>query len=245
MSKYICSIYGVRGRSIDIYDNKCVITTDVTIGSVLTRNATDGEKTIFYIDVTGVQFKESGVTIGYLQFETASSQMNNRNDNFFSENTFTFDASQDAYMRRVYEFVVARIEGYKYGTINEALTDIPEVTERERLMAEKQKQLMQAQEERLELEKQAEEKRIQELRENVLQNKVDENIMASFIEQAVSLRSMVEILKLWNALPDEYREKYSEISSKLENSAKSERLYGKDEKSIERFFDWLKELLAI
>lgn len=84
MSKLITSINGVRGRRIDIYDNKCVIKTDVTIGSVISHNATDGEKTIFYIDVTGVQFKESGLAIGFLQFETPSSQMNNLSNNFFS-----------------------------------------------------------------------------------------------------------------------------------------------------------------
>ena len=108
MSNLICSISGARGRSIKIYDNKCIISTNVTVGSVLTHNATDGEKTIFYIDVTGVQFKESGLTLGFLQFETPSSQMNNQSSNFFSENTFTFDKDNE-YMRKVYEFVVARI----------------------------------------------------------------------------------------------------------------------------------------
>ena len=66
MSEFICDLSGSRGRSIDVYDNKCVITTDVTVGSVLTNNALDGQKTIFYMDVSGIQFKKSGFTLGYL-----------------------------------------------------------------------------------------------------------------------------------------------------------------------------------
>lgn len=86
---------GVRGRHIEIYERKCVITTTATVGSVVTGNATDGEKTIFYPDVVGIQFKKSGVTIGYLQFETSSAQMNNQASNVFSENTFTFEEGKN------------------------------------------------------------------------------------------------------------------------------------------------------
>ena len=84
---------GARGRKIDIYPNKCVITVGVTIGSVLTSNATDGEKTIYYCDCIGLQFKKPGVTLGYLQFETAASTSNNLSSNFFNENTFTYEES--------------------------------------------------------------------------------------------------------------------------------------------------------
>ncbi len=77
----IYSVKGVRGRQMDVYEDKCVITTFVTLGSLLTHNATDGRKTIYYSDVVGVQFKEPGVTIGYLQLETSASVMNNSNSN--------------------------------------------------------------------------------------------------------------------------------------------------------------------
>lgn len=109
---------GVRGRHIEIYERKCVITTTATMGSVMTGNATDGEKTIFYPDVVGVQFKKSGVTIGYLQFETSSAQMNNQASNTFSENTFTFEAGKNGItnemMEDIYKDVVDRIEAIKY-----------------------------------------------------------------------------------------------------------------------------------
>ena len=118
MSKLICSLHGVRGRAIDIYDNKCVIKTELTAGSIFTRNATDGEKTIFYIDCTGIQFKECKLSIGYLQLETPSTQMNNQDSNFFSENTFTFDLNNsitNELMREIYNYICIRVEGYKYG----------------------------------------------------------------------------------------------------------------------------------
>ena len=83
----VYTIDGVRGRHIDVYRDKVVITTKVTLGSILTSNATDGEKTIYYSDCIGVQFKKSKFTIGYLQLETASTNGNNICSNFFAENS--------------------------------------------------------------------------------------------------------------------------------------------------------------
>jgi len=87
----IYSIQGNRGRRIKIYEDKVEITVDVTVGSILTGNSTDGEKTIYYVDCVGLQYKDSGYSIGYLQLETAGGLMNNEKSNFFNENTFTFD----------------------------------------------------------------------------------------------------------------------------------------------------------
>lgn len=118
MANLICKLVGVRGRTMEVYDTKCVIKTDVTVGSVLTSNATDGEKTIFYIDCSGIQFKESKFAIGYIQMETPSMQMNNQSSNFFSENTFTFEDGKNnltnGFMRIVYHYICDRVEGYKY-----------------------------------------------------------------------------------------------------------------------------------
>lgn len=129
MSNLICTLYGVRGRSIEIYDNKCIIRTEMTAGSILTGNATDGEKTLFYIDCVGIQFKESKATIGYLQVETSSMQMNNQTSNYFSENSFTFEQNKNGLnnmiMRQVYNFISERVEGYKYGTAK-PITEAPD-----------------------------------------------------------------------------------------------------------------------
>lgn len=119
MAKLLYQLEGVRGRSILIYDRKCVISTKAGIGSFITGNVTDGEKTIFYKDVMGVQFKRSGNLIGYLQFETGSVQMNNQNSNMFSENTFTFENGKNGVtneqMESIYHYVCDIIEAVKYG----------------------------------------------------------------------------------------------------------------------------------
>lgn len=128
MANFICEFKGVRGRTLRVYDTKCIIKTDVTFGSLFTNNATDGEKTIFLKDVVGVQYKNSGITVGYLQLETASSQMNNKDSNFYSENTFTFEEDKNGItsvlMRKVYDYLVDRIEELKYGV--EIIEEVPD-----------------------------------------------------------------------------------------------------------------------
>lgn len=122
--KPVFSIDGSRGRHITVYPNKCVITTTITVGSVVTGNATDGEKTIYYIDVTGLQYKAAGLLIGYIQFETCSGQMNNLKDNFFSENTFTFgdpiaDKITENDIKPVLEYIKYRIDIIKQARIKQ------------------------------------------------------------------------------------------------------------------------------
>ena len=103
---------GNRGRRLTVYPYKCVIKTDVTLGSLVTHNATDGEKTIYYKDVIGIQFKKPGLSIGFLQLETASSQGNNASSNFFNENTFTYDAYNNE-IYEVYKYIISRLDEIK------------------------------------------------------------------------------------------------------------------------------------
>ena len=118
------TLKGNRGRTLTVCKNKCIIKTDVTVGSVVTGNATDGEKIIFFKHCSGLQFKESGLAIGYLQFETPSMQMNNQGSNFFSENTFTFEENGNgitsAMMREVFYYVMELVENCQTGTDCEA-----------------------------------------------------------------------------------------------------------------------------
>lgn len=120
MANLICMLEGVRGRAMSLYDTKCIIYTKKTAGSFITGNFTDGEKTIYLCDVVGVQFKRSGGLIGFLQFETASMQMNNKDSNMFSENTFTFEEGKNgvtnALMEAIYDYITDRIEELKYNT---------------------------------------------------------------------------------------------------------------------------------
>lgn len=111
----VYNLKGCRGRSLRVYENKCIFKVSITVGSILTQNATDGEKTIYYSDVIGVQFKPSGFTIGYLQLETASSAGNNKTSNFFNENSFTYDPQtiENEKMEKVVAYIRERVEACK------------------------------------------------------------------------------------------------------------------------------------
>ncbi len=107
---------GYCGKTLDVYEDKCVITSRATIGSFMTGNMTDGEKTIYYSDCIGVQFKRNGtgITVGYLQLETASGMMNKKGSNFWSENSFTFSKdSLNAQMAEIADYIKDRIDAIK------------------------------------------------------------------------------------------------------------------------------------
>lgn len=119
---YISTLYsdalyivnGAIGRILWVYEDKCVIYVAPTIGAALTGNVTDGVKSVFYHDCIGVQYKEPGATLGYLQLETASGLMNNSGSNLFNENTFTFEREDIIpRMREVYEYVCSKVSLYK------------------------------------------------------------------------------------------------------------------------------------
>ena len=114
-SEIVYNIKGVRGRSLKIFPDRAVINVTAGIGSFITGNVSDGEKTIYYTDCVGLQFKESGVQIGYLQFETAARTMNNSTSNFFNENSFTFDLSvtTNEKMKEVRDYVQTQIRNCK------------------------------------------------------------------------------------------------------------------------------------
>lgn len=137
----VYSIDGVRGKHIDVYENKCTIKTKVTLGSIIASNATDGEKTIYYKDCVGVQYKPSKFTIGYLQLETASGMMNNKGSNFFGENSFTFDTTviSNEKMEEVANYIRKKIDeiktaGDKPATIVNAISPAEELKKMKELL---------------------------------------------------------------------------------------------------------------
>ena len=109
----IYDLTGARGRRIKVYEDRCIISTKVGVGSIITGNLSDGEKTIYYNDVIAVQFKRSNLQLGYLQLETASSTMNNKASNFFNENTFTFDGNLDFKMEEVQKYIKQKVDEAK------------------------------------------------------------------------------------------------------------------------------------
>ena len=109
----IYDLVGCRGRTMQVFEDKCIIATKAGIGSFITGNVSDGAKTINYSDVIGVQCKKAGFQIGYLQLETASSTMNNKGDNFFNENSFTFEEPLNYQIDEVADYIRRKIEETK------------------------------------------------------------------------------------------------------------------------------------
>ncbi len=106
-------VKGARGRYLKVYEDKCIIGTKAGVGSFITGNGSDGEKTIYYNDVLGVQYKRPGMQLGYLQLETASGTMNNKKSDFFNENSFTFDNKLATQMEEIARFVKKKVDEVK------------------------------------------------------------------------------------------------------------------------------------
>jgi len=258
MANLICELIGSRGRSIKIYDNKCEIKTEVTAGSVITGNATDGVKTVFYIDCTGVQFKEAGALIGYLQIETPSMQMNNQKSNFWSENTFTYEDKggivTNRLMRDVYKYITERMEGYKYKDQELLQADLPASlaklygkprpqTKEELLKENKEHQI--AEEERQKAREQAREdleKRIAEVSEKSLESGTDPRVGAFFVE-IENVNTCSEILSAWtsNGFTEELA--YIKLTKEIKSKADIERMYGSSTNRVAQLKDYLCEKL--
>ena len=252
MSILICSLQGVRGRSMDVYDNKCVITTDVTLGSLITNNALDGMKTVFFADVVGVQYKRSGATIGYLQLETPSGQMNNKSSNMFSENTFTFDVNVNTFgnstMDAIHDFIVDRLEAYKYGGETDitknppvnllnasGITFSPEFKKiKEDYLATREQKIKEEKKRK----KIAEEQHYQELRAMV-QNSGDDNPMMAFIAAASTASSFVELGKIWKEIKIQNTEISEYVTNEINSRIRMECIYGRSAADVKKFLNKL------
>lgn len=245
MSVHICQLGGCRGRSIDVYDNKCVITTDVTVGSVLTHNALDGQKTIFYIDVTGIQFKRSGMAIGYLQLETSSLQMNNQSSNMFSENTYTFEAGTNnitnELIQKLHDYIVDRIEGYKYGfeptsDSLEALIKELEATGNDRrpgiIQNRKEEQRRKEEAEKKEKAQQAQKERIEKIKQS-MGAVADRPELTSFLQIAETCKRITEIKTAWESMETDFGAVGLEIADMIDRAAKLERRYGSGPRDVQ------------
>ena len=116
MSNKIYELKGVRGKLLDVYENKVVIKIKIGIGSIMSGSTFNGEKTIYFSDCTGIQFKKAGLMIGYLQFETASNGVNGGGaGNFYAENSFNWETTKisNKIMIEVAEYCKKQIEEYK------------------------------------------------------------------------------------------------------------------------------------
>ena len=120
----VYSVDGARGRHIDVYTDKCVINTVTTFGSLLSGSATNGEKTIYFADCVGIQFKKAGLTIGYLQIETSSGNISRNDNNVFNENSFTYETNNipNGKMEEIALYIKERISIIKNNNLTKTIS---------------------------------------------------------------------------------------------------------------------------
>jgi hypothetical protein len=123
----IYQVEGNKGKVLLVFEDHCVIQVKRGFSSFVNATYTNGDKVIYYADVISVKFKECGLQIGYLLFETAantkrSDQVGFRkvsrvnNTAFNDENSFTFKwTKQNALMKEIHNFVQRQIAAVKQG----------------------------------------------------------------------------------------------------------------------------------
>ena len=83
------------GKILDIYENKAVFTSTQSTSTMVTglvfgTSTTQGEKTIYFKDAIGVQYKPSSITDGYIQIETAAGGVSSTSSQYGGENSIQF-----------------------------------------------------------------------------------------------------------------------------------------------------------
>ena len=87
------------GKVLDVYDNKVVFTSTQSTSTLVTgilfgTSLTQGEKTIYFKDATGVQYKPSSVLDGYIQVETAAGGVTSSYSQYSGENAIQFSGKE-------------------------------------------------------------------------------------------------------------------------------------------------------
>lgn len=106
---------GSEGRILSVYEDRVSL---ITRPKFMVGNSSDGEKTIYYKDCVGLQFKPSPSSkgLGYLQFET-SSNMTNHSSTYYNENTFVWYPNKSEVtnesMQKICDFVHEKVGAYK------------------------------------------------------------------------------------------------------------------------------------
>lgn len=123
MSEKKYDINGASGRHLDVYEEKVVLTVKRGFSSLINGGFNNGEKTIFFTDCIGIQYKDAGfITLGYLQFETSSAMMNNKENNFTSENSFIWEgSSMNKLMKEVANYCKEQVDNYKSSKYNKTV----------------------------------------------------------------------------------------------------------------------------
>ena len=107
------------GKILDVYDNKVVFsstksTSTVVTGLVFGTSVTQGEKTIYYKDAIGVQYKPSSIADGYIQIETAAGGVTSSSSQYGGENSIQFSGKdRNSEAEIIVNFIKNKIEEIK------------------------------------------------------------------------------------------------------------------------------------
>ena len=107
------------GKILDVYDNKVVFsstksTSTLVTGLVFGTSVTQGEKTIYYKDAVGVQYKPSSIADGYIQIETAAGGVTSSSSQYGGENSIQFSGKErNTEAEIIVDFIKRKIEEIK------------------------------------------------------------------------------------------------------------------------------------
>lgn len=106
------------GKILDVYENKVVFTSTKSTSTIITGlflggSMTQGEKTIYYKDAIGIQFKPSSITDGYIQVETAVGGMTSARSQYDGENAIQFGGKVNEEAEIVANYIKNKIEEIK------------------------------------------------------------------------------------------------------------------------------------
>ena len=107
------------GKILDVYDNRVVFTSTHSTSTLLTgvflgNSVTQGEKTIYYKDAIGVQYKPSSVLDGYIQVETAAGGVTSSSSQYGGENAIQFSGKErNAEAEVIVDFIKKQIDEIK------------------------------------------------------------------------------------------------------------------------------------
>ena len=111
-----CLVNGL-GKILDVYENKVVFTSTQSTSTIVTAlvfggSTTQGEKTIYFKDAVGVQYKPSTVTDGYIQVETAAGGASSSRA-YGGENSIQFGGKSNEDAEIIASFIRRKIEEIK------------------------------------------------------------------------------------------------------------------------------------
>ena len=106
------------GKILDVYENKVVFTSTQSTSTVITglvfgSSMTQGEKTIYFKDAIGVQYRPSSIADGYIQVETAAGGVSTSSSQYSGENSIQFGGKLNAEAEIIANYIRSKIEEIK------------------------------------------------------------------------------------------------------------------------------------